>query len=113
MSIFRKIGRLFKSAEPAADRVVGALKKTELGDMVVDSINAVASKELTGSEKFEVVVGEVLPRVTRYLGEKGGIDAAESDLEDLARALVQSVYTEVKSVGFKKLLPKLVKLLGL
>lgn len=111
MSLFKKIGRLFKSA-PAVDHVVVALKKTKLGDAVVDSINAVASKDLTGSQKFEAVVSEIGPRVVEYV-QAGGTKAAAADVEDLTRALVQSVYVEVKSVGFEKIVGALIKLLKL
>lgn len=111
MSLFKKLKRIFKSAEPAADRVVAALKRTELGDMVIDSINAVASEELTGAQKFEVVVSETAPRVLRYV-QSGGIPALEADVMDLTRALVQSAYLELRSVGFNKIVGALVKLLG-
>jgi hypothetical protein len=111
MSIFKKIGHLFKAA-PAADRVVAALKQTKLGDAVIDSINAVASKELTGAQKFDAVVAEVSPLVVDYV-RAGGTKAAATDVEDLTRALVQSTYTEIKSVGFEKIVGALLKLLKL
>jgi hypothetical protein len=111
MSIFKKIGRLFKST-PAVDRVVAALKQTKLGDATVDSIQAVANSDLSGAQKFERVVAEISPLVVEYVRAGGG-KAAVTDVEDLTRTLVQSVYTELKSVGFTQVAATLMRLLKL
>lgn len=111
MSIFKKIGGLFKST-PAVDRVVAALKQSKLGDATIDSIQAVTNTDLSGAQKFERVVTEISPLVVEYVRAGGG-KAAIADVEDLTRALVQSVYTELKSVGFAKIVSALMKLLKL
>jgi hypothetical protein len=95
-----------------ADRVVLALKQTSLGDAVLDSIEAIADDDMPGNEKFQKVVSEVAPLVLHYVAS-GGVPALLDDVEDLARHLVQSVYNDMKSTGFGKLVKQLVDLLGL
>jgi hypothetical protein len=108
----KQLNALKEAAGTEADRVVAALKQTEIGDAVVDSIKAIDNQALTGQQKFEIVVAEVAPIILRYV-QNGGVKAAIGDVEDLGRQLVQSVYNSVKSKGFGKIVSGLVKLLGL
>ena len=95
-----------------ADKVVAALKQTEIGDAVADSIRAIKDANLSGQEKFAAVVGEIGPVVLDYV-ISGGIPAVLDDVEDIARQLVQSVYNDVMSTGFGKILADIKRLLGL
>lgn len=98
--------------ETEADKVVAALKQTEIGDAVADSIRAIKNADLSGQDKFAAVVSEMGPVVLDYV-ISGGIPAVLDDVEDIARQLVQSVYNDVMSTGFGKLLKDLKALLGL
>ena len=77
-------------------KAVLALKQTEIGAVVASDIAAVASKELTGAQKFEEVLKNTLPLILTFLN-KNGLSAALDEIEDIGRALVQSVFNDFKS----------------
>lgn len=95
-----------------ADKVVAALKQTAIGDAVADSICALKNKDMSGGEKFAAVLAETAPVILGYIKDDG-IDAVIDDVEDLARQLVQSVYNDVMSTGFGKIVADIKRLLGL
>lgn len=95
-----------------ADKAVALLKQTEIGDAVADSIKAISSAELSGREKFEVVVSEIGPQIVSYM-IRGGVPAVVSDVEDVARQLVQSVYNDVMSTKAGSIIKAILKVFGL
>lgn len=108
----REIDTIVPFWKAEADKVVAALKNTEIGDAVADSIVAISDANLSGAEKFSKVVGEIAPLVLNYVN-RGGVNAVIEDVEDLARQLVQSTYNDVMSTGFGKIVRALRDLLGL
>ena len=79
-----------------AEKAVIALKQTDIGAAVANDIQAIASKDLTGPQKFEAVLANTLPLVLKF-ATGGGFAAVEKDVEDIARSLVQAVFNDVKS----------------
>lgn len=77
-------------------KAVLALKQTEIGGMVASNIEAIGSETLTGAEKFEKVLENTLPLVASFLTGKG-LEVAIDEIEDVGRALVQSVFNDFKS----------------
>lgn len=77
------------------DRVVAALKETEIGDAAVDSVRALMDKDMPGSVKLETVVKEIAPRIALYAA--AGLPQLQKDAEHVARHLAQSVFVEVKA----------------
>lgn len=95
-----------------ADQVVTALKQTAIGVAVAADIAAIKNAKLSGTEKFASVLASTIPVVLNY-AVGGGIAAAAKDVEDIARALVQSVYNDVASTSVGKLVGQFLKLLGI
>ncbi|WP_022684571.1 hypothetical protein [Sphingobium bisphenolivorans] len=77
-------------------KAVLALKQTEVGSAIASSIEAVSSKEMTGAQKFEAVLEYAVPLVSDFLTGKG-LEVAVDQLEDIGRALVQSIYNDFRS----------------
>lgn len=116
MSIFKKIAGLFGGKAVAivlsqVDQAVAALKATEIGATVAADIKTMASRELSGSEKFERVLANTLPLVVKFVSGDGG-KVALKDVEDIGRALVQSTFNEVVSTKAGGIAAKILKLLG-
>ena len=83
-------------------KVVLALKQTEIGAAVANNIEAISSKSLTGADKFEAVLANTLPLVASFLTGKG-LEVAIDEIEDIGRALVQSVFNDFKSTTAGKI----------
>lgn len=98
----------------ASDRIVSALKQTEVGTAAANIISAVENDDAypTGGDKFEYAVGEVAPLIVDFI-TSGGFPALLDDVEDLARQLIQSTYNDAQSTSFGKVLSPLLKLLGI
>ena len=95
-----------------ADKVVAALKATDIGKAVADDIKTFSTHNLSGAEKFAAVLGNTIPLVLRYAAS-GGIAAVAKDAEDIARALVQQVFNDTKSTTAGAFASQLLKLLGI
>lgn len=108
-----RIGNEFEGfARADADKVVAALKATMIGDAAVDVVKALRDRDMTGKEKLEAAVREIAPLIVRYAAG-GGVPALIGDVEDLTRQLIQSVYVDTQSTGFRKIVGALKELLGL
>ncbi|AMK19318.1 hypothetical protein [Sphingobium sp. MI1205] len=83
-------------------KAVLALKQTEIGAAVANNIEAISSKSLTGADKFEAVLANTLPLVADFLTGKG-LEVAIAEIEDIGRALVQSVFNDFKSTTAGKI----------
>jgi hypothetical protein len=83
-------------AATEADKAVIALKSTDIGATVAADIASVKDNALTGSQKFEAVLANTLPLVLKYV-TGGGLSAVVTDVEDIARSLVQSVFNDTAS----------------
>lgn len=94
-----------------AEKAVSVLKSSEIGAAVVKDIEAASSKTLTGREKFELVVTNAIPLVTRY-AMRGGYRGALADAEDIARQLVQAVYNDAKSSTAGKVAAAILAFIG-
>lgn len=95
----------------ATDRAVVVLKQSNLGTVVANNIRIVAGRELSGREKFEQVVSQTVPLIVSY-ASSGGVRAAATDVEDLARALVQSVYNDAQSSTAGRVASAILKFFG-
>ncbi|MEV5033696.1 hypothetical protein MRBLMC3_002933 [Sphingobium sp. LMC3-1-1.1] len=93
-------------------KAVLALKQTKIGAAVASDIDAMSSKAMTGTEKFEAVLANTLPLVIEFLTD-GGFSAAIDEVEDIGRALVQSVFNDFKSTTAGKLAKTILRLVGL
>lgn len=105
-------GEVKEFAVSEADKIVIALKSTEVGAAVAANIKAISSESMTGAQKFEAVLTNTLPILLSY-AVGGGVPAAIRDLEDIARALIQSVFNDVQSTSVGRVLGGLIKLLGI
>jgi|GEM_PF-2057765 len=93
-------------------KAVLALKQTEIGGVIANDIEAISSRSMTGAEKFEAVLANTLPLVASFLTGKG-LSVALDEIEDIARALVQSVFNDFKSTTAGKLASAILKLFKL
>lgn len=94
-------------------KAVLALKQTDIGVAVANDIEAISSESLAGAEKFEKVLANTLPLINKFLNKQGR-SAILSDIEDIGRALVQSVYNDFKSTtagGIAQVILTILKLL--
>lgn len=119
MSILKKIGAIFSKKNVAtiieltdAQKAVAALKQTEIGAIVAKDIKALSSSTMTGAEKFETVVTTTLPLVVGLLAE-GGLKKAETEVADIARELVQSIFNQVASKKAETVGSLILKVLGI
>jgi len=83
-------------------KAVQALRQSEIGAAVASDIEAIASKDMSGAEKFEAVLANTLPLVVKFIA-KGGIEPALKEVEDIGRALVQTVFNDFKSSNAGKI----------
>lgn len=93
-------------------KAVLALKQTEIGAAVANNIEAISSKSLTGADKFEAVLANTLPLVANFLTGKG-MEVAIDEIEDIGRALVQSVFNDFKSTTAGRIATLILKLFKL
>ena len=93
-------------------KAVLALKQTAIGAAVASDIQAISSKDLTGAEKFEAVLANTVPLVVSFLTGKG-FAVALDEIEDIGRALVQSVFNDFKSTTAGKVASLILKLFKL
>lgn len=93
-------------------KAVLALKQTEIGAAVASDIEAISSKDMTGTEKFEAVLANTLPLVVSFLSGKG-LAVALDEIEDIGRALVQSIFNDFKSTTAGKIASIILKLFKL
>ena len=77
-------------------KAVQALRQSEIGAVVASDIEAMSSKDMSGTEKFEAVLANTLPLVVSFVA-KGGFEPALKEVEDIGRALVQAVFNDFKS----------------
>lgn len=104
-SIFKKIAKVFHSdsgnavGEVALSEVqhaVAALKQTDIGKTVAADIKSLKDSTLSGTAKFEQVLGNTLPLIISY-ASGGGVSAVLTDVESIGRELVQSTFNDVAS----------------
>lgn len=118
MSIFTKIfgSKAAKSVEALtlteAQKAVAALKTTTIGAAVAADIKTIGSKDLSGEEKFAQVLANTTPAIAAFVSG-GGVKAAAKDVEDIARALVQSIFNDVASTKAGSIATTILKLLGI
>lgn len=93
-------------------KAVLALKQTPIGAAVANDIEAISSKDLTGAEKFEAVLANTVPLVVSFLTGKG-LAVALDEIEDIGRALVQSVFNDFKSTTAGKVASLILRLFKL
>lgn len=93
-------------------KAVLALKQTEIGAAVANNIEVISSKSLTGADKFEAVLANTLPLVAGFLTGKG-LEVAIDEIEDIGRALVQSVFNDFKSTTAGRIASLILKLFKL
>lgn len=93
-------------------KAVQALRQSEIGSAVASDIEAISSKDMSGTEKFEAVLANTLPLVVSFVA-KGGFEPALKEVEDIGRALVQAVYVDFKSSTAGKIAKAVLKLFGL
>ncbi|UZW55570.1 hypothetical protein NUH86_01825 [Sphingobium sp. JS3065] len=93
-------------------KAVLALKQTKIGEAVAIDIEAMSSKSMTGAEKFEAVLSNTIPLVVEFLTD-GGLNAALDEVEDIGRALVQSIFNDFKWNAAGKLAKAILRLVGL
>jgi len=77
-------------------KAVAALAKSAIGQNIAADIAALTSSSLTGPEKFEQVVSTTLPMLANMLSASGR-QTALSEVEDIGRALVQTIFNDTKS----------------
>lgn len=95
-----------------AQKAVAALSQTTIGATVAADIAALTSSTLTGAQKFEQVVASTSPLIAQFL-TTGGVATAVTEVEDLARALVQQVFNDTLSSKAGAVAQAVLKLLGL
>ena len=95
-----------------AKAVLALKQQTEIGAAIANDIEAISSKDMTGAEKFEAVLANTLPLVLSFLTGKG-LSVALDEIEDIGRALVQSVFNDFKSTTAGKLASVILKLFKL
>jgi FixJ family two-component response regulator len=92
---------------------VAVLKTTELGAQVAQIVKDVSAKDLSGAQKFEAALADVLPLAVSFLTTKGAIGLAVSEVEDVARELLQSTFNDVKSTTAGSLAGKILAIFGI
>lgn len=121
MSIWKKIKALVGVGTIAAveafalteaQKAVAALKNTLIGSTVAKDIKALSSSTMSGQQKFEAVLTNTLPLITELLSD-GGVKKTTKEVEDIGRALVQSVFNDVASSKAAGVASAILKLLGL
>lgn len=95
-----------------AQKAVAALKQTEIGSVVAKDIQALSSSTLSGAEKFDAVLKNTVPLVLGLLAD-GGMKKAETEVTDIARELVQSIFNTVASKKADTIGSLILKVLGL
>lgn len=95
-----------------AQKAVAALKNTLIGSTVAKDIKALSSSTMSGQQKFEAVLTNTLPLITELLSD-GGVKRTTKEVEDIGRALVQSVFNDVASSKAAGVASAILKLLGL
>lgn len=93
-------------------KAVAALKQTAIGAAVAADIKALKSDTMSGQQKFEEVVKNTLPLIVSMIAE-GGVQKTVKDVEDIGRALVQSVFNDVASTKAGSIATTILKLLGI
>lgn len=93
-------------------KAVTALSKTAIGATVAADIKALTSSTLTGAQKFEEVVGNTMPLIADVLSN-GGTKTYVTEVEDVARALVQQIFNDTVSTKAVSIARSILKLLGL
>jgi len=98
---------------------VAILKTTELGAQVAQIVKDVTAKTntdgspMTGAQKFEHALADVLPLAVAFLTTKGAIGVAVDEVEDVARELLQSTFNDVKSSTAGSLAGQILALFGI
>jgi hypothetical protein len=78
------------------DAAVVALKNSSVGGKVATIIEGYSSSSASSSVKFSLAVAATVPLVIELLDDKAR-NLAGTEIESIARALVQSVFNDVKS----------------
>lgn len=105
-----QLGTIDDFALSEVQKVVAALKATDIGKAVAANIKAIENDALTGLQKFETVVSNTVPLIVSYV-TGGDVKAALSDLEHIARELTQSVFNDGKVKG-GSILTAILRILG-
>lgn len=96
----------------AGDHLALALKRTAVGAAIAAAIADVKDAALSGPEKMEKVVADVLPTAVSFFST-GGVAAAEQEVSDAVRATAQLLYNDLQSTSVGKLVADAAHLLGL
>lgn len=114
MSIFSKIFAVLKAVKISdVDKAVAALRDTAIGKAVAADIAVLGSgsKNMTGPEKFEAVVANTLPALALFVSTDSR-NLQVKEVEDIGRALVQSVFNSMASTKASTIASMVLKLLG-
>lgn len=98
-----------------AEKLVAYLRTTTVGTAalnVVSDLNGSRGAGLSGTDKFEKAVADVLPIAISFLTDKTDVKAEASAIEDAVRQLVQGSYNSLLS-ALKGFVSTILKDLGI
>ena len=95
-----------------AGKAVEILKATDIGKAVAADIASISDRKLSGVQKFEAVVANTAPLIVKYV-TSGGFAAAQGDVVDIARALVQQTFNDIKSSTAPNIARTILKIVGI
>ncbi len=78
-------------------KAVAVLKATSIGTVVANDISALMNANMSGEQKFASVLASTTPLIVSFLSGKGVAQIALTQVEDIARELIQSMYNDTKS----------------
>lgn len=103
-------GEAWDFIEDSAEMAVALLREHEIGASVLNTISAVADKNLSNSAKRDAVVDFAMPLI-RDFADNGKLDMTGAQVKRIAVLLVESLYTDFKNVGLKAIIAPLIRLL--
>ena len=108
-----KAGQSVKAfAMTEVQKAVAALKTTSIGAIVAADIASLKDARLTSAQKFETVVANTLPKIVELATTPGAVKVELSDVESVARELVQSVFNDTASTKAGSIATLILTLLG-
>lgn len=105
MSVPSFFKRLIAKARPAApikvaptdtQKLVAVLLTLPIAADARDAILSLVGDSYSGRQKADIVVGKTLPALAELIAARG-MQLPASDIEDLARELVQTLYNQIAS----------------
>lgn len=97
LAAIKAAGHVFESfAVGETQKLVAEVKTTDLGTTALNLINAVNSSSTTGVDKLSMVVGALVPALTK-LQAGGGLAGLATSIESFALEFAQSAYNDFKT----------------